>query len=208
MQLRLILALFLILPSISFAADCEDTDLFNEQLLSSAVTELVKNYGSAATKQAISSCESGPGARRQIKLGAHEQDDQFTYYRMVNCKVATESSDVACESSEGRRIKYRGTTVDIDNASNDKSNTETQTKNYVLALDCFNKGLQAGTVKTRKYNQLLDTTLDIPLAVDSVINSINLLPGFRRYTINATPEDYRFSVELDKEYGCFIEPLK
>ena len=207
MYSRFILALLLILPTLSFAADCEDTYIFNEKLLSTAVTQLVKNYGSDASKQTIASCESAPGTR-SIKLNAHEQDEYFTYYRMVNCVMGNAASEVSCESNEGRRIKYRDTTIDTDKATDDKEFNDKQTTNYIAALDCFHQGLQTGTVKARKYNRLLDSTLDIPLAVNSEINSIKILPGFKRYIVNATPERSRFSIELDKEYGCFIEPLK
>ncbi|MFT6551540.1 MAG: hypothetical protein ACJA1I_001580 [Zhongshania marina] len=207
MHLHFIVCLFLILPTLSLAADCEDRDLFDENLLSAAVTELVEAYGAKASKQTIASCESGFGTR-SIKLNAHEQDEHYTYYRMVNCVLGNDPSELSCESAEGRRIKYRDTTIDTDKASDDKEFNEQQTKNYIAALDCFHQGLQAGTVKVRKYNRLLDTTLDIPLAVNSEINAIKILPGFKRYIVNATPERSRFSVELDREYGCFIEPLK
>ena len=207
MYLRFIVCLFLILPTLSLAADCEDRDLFDENLLSAAVTELVEAYGAKASKQTIASCESGFGTRN-IKLNAHEQDEHYTYYRMVNCVMGNEASELSCESAEGRRIKYRDTTIDTDKASDDKEFNEQQTKNYIAALDCFHQGLQAGTVKVRKYNRLLDTTLDIPLATNSEINAIKILPGYKRYIVNATPERSRFSVELDREYGCFIEPLK
>jgi hypothetical protein len=208
MQLRVLLILFSAMPAFVNAADCEDTDIFNEKLLVNAVSQLVTRYGPKATSQAIYSCESGPGAKRLIKLAAHEQDDKFTYYRMVSCDLNSSTEQIACEASEGRRIKYHDATIDTDNATDDKSVDETQTKNSLQALDCFSQGLQAGTVKIRKYNRLLDTNLDIPLALDTTINSINVLPGFRRYIVNVAPQQYRFSIELDKEYGCFIEPLK
>ena len=207
MYLRCIACLLLILPAFSFAADCEDSDIFDEKLLSTAIMQLVKSYGAAASKQTIASCESAPGTR-SIKLNAHEQDEHYTYYRMVNCATGNEASEISCKSAEGRRIKYRDTTIDTDKASDDIAFNEQQTSNYIAALDCFHQGLQAGTVKVRKYNRLLDTSLDIPLAINSEINSIKLLPGFKRYIVTATPERSRFSVELDREYGCFIEPLK
>ncbi|MBW2942136.1 hypothetical protein [Zhongshania aquimaris] len=208
MLLRICFALLLSSPTISFAADCEDREIFTGELLTRAITQLVQNYGESASKQAISRCESGPGSKRQIKLAAHEQDDNFTYYRMVSCDQGRAADDVSCKASEGRRIKYQGTTIDTDSAAGDSDKNAKFTENYLRALDCFSAGLQAGTVKARKYNRLLDTTLDIPLPVDSVINSIHLLPGFQRYIINAGAEHFRFSVELDKEYGCFIEVLK
>ena len=198
MYLRCIACLLLILPTFSFAADCEDSDIFDEKLLSTAVMQLVNSYGAEASKQTIASCENAPGTR-SIKLNAHEQDEHYTYYRMVNCVTGNEASEISCESAEGRRIKYRDTTIDTDKASDDKEFNEQQTNNYIAALDCFHQGLQAGTVKVRKYNRLLDTTLDIPLATNSEINSIKILPGFKRYIVNATPERSRFSVELDRE---------
>jgi hypothetical protein len=124
------------------------------------------------------------------------------------CEVNNDPDEIDCKSSEGRKIKYRGTAIDIDTALSDTNYDNKQTKNYVLALNCFKQGLQAGKVKIPKYNQLLDTTLSIPLAADSTINSIKVLAGFRRYIVNTTPERHRFSVELNKEYGCFIELLK
>ncbi|CAA0110289.1 Uncharacterised protein [Zhongshania aliphaticivorans] len=208
MFLRVFFALLLIAPTSSFAANCEDSEIFTEQLLSKAVQELVQHFGIEASKRPIASCESGPGTQRKIKLSDHEQDEFFTYYNMVSCHTNTSAQEVSCNSSEGRRIKYQDTTIDTDRALTVKNDNEKQIANYMLALDCFTQGLQAGTVKTRKYNRLLDTTLDIPLAADTVINSINMLPGFRRYTINASANHHRFSVELDREFGCFIEPLK
>jgi hypothetical protein len=208
MYIRIACALLFIMPNISLSADCQDSDIFSEHLLSEAIAELVQDFGIAASTQAISSCEIGPGRQRQIKLSDHEQDEEFSYYRMLSCKVNTNPDEISCKSSEGRKIKYRGTAIDTDTALSNTSYDDKQTKNYVLALNCFKQGLQAGKVKIRKYNRLLDTTLNIPLAADSTINAIKALAGFRRYLVNTTPERHRFSVELDKEYGCFIEPLK
>jgi hypothetical protein len=208
MYLRIAYALLFVMPSISLAADCQDSDIFSEQLLSKAIIELVQNFGAAASAQAISSCEVGPGRQRQIKLSDHEQDQEFSYYRMITCEVNADPDEISCERGEGRKIKYRGTTIDTDTALSNTSYDDKQSKNYVVALDCFKQALQVGKVKIRKYNQLLDTTLNIPLAADSTINSIKVLAGFRRYIVNTTPERHRFSVELNKEYGCFIEPLK
>ena len=204
MRALLIFVLLLNLPAIAVASSCEDTEIYTETLLSSAVEHLLENYGEAAVKQPVEKCSTGPGALWQLALAAHEENANFQYYRVISCtpdhtNPAT-SSALQCKSQEARRLKYQGQVIE---ASSDGDAIE-----FIHALDCFNEALQAGNIKISKYNSLLDSYLSIPLTSSRDISAIAAEPQFKRYTIKALANRYRFSVELDKEFGCFIEPLR
>ena len=191
------------LPALAGASSCEDSDIYTETLLTSAIAHLLDTYGADAVKQPVEKCSSGPGAIWRLVLAAHEEDEHFRYYRVVSCTPSKEkqaSSTLQCQSHDARRLKYHDQLIDT---SNDGDPIE-----LIHALDCFNEALRAGNIKISKYNALLDTNLSIPLTSSQDISAITAQPQFKRFTVKALENRYRFSVELDKEFGCFIEPLR
>jgi hypothetical protein len=191
------------LPALASASSCEDSDIYTETLLTSAIAHLLNTYGADAVKQPVEKCTSGPGAIWHLALAAHEEDEHFQYYRVVSCTPSKEkraTSTLQCQSQDARRLKYRGQLLD--------TLSEGDPVELVHALDCFNEALRAGNIKISKYNALLDTNLSIPLTSSQDISAISAQPQFKRFTVKALANRYRFSVELDKEFGCFIEPLR
>ena len=203
MRALLIFVLLLNLPAIAVASSCEDTEIYTETLLNSAVEHLLENYGEAAIKQPVEKCSTGPGALWRLALAAHEEDAHFQYYRVISCtpdRTNPAPPALQCKTQEARKLKYQDQVID---ASNDGDAND-----FIHALNCFNEALQAGNIKISKYNSLLDSYLSIPLTSRQEISAIAAEPQFKRYTIKALANRYRFSVELDKEFGCFIEPLR
>ncbi len=200
----LLICIFLFnLPSIAMASSCEDSEVYSEALLKSAITHLLDSYSANAVKQPVEKCSAGPGALWSLTLAPHEEDEHFRYYRVVRCTPQADKSAsgaMQCSSQEGRRFKYNGQHID---ASADGEIAE-----FERVLDCFSEALRGGKVKISKYNSLLDSKLSIPLGVKTDISAIAAQPQFQRYTVKVMNNQYRFSVELDKEYGCFIEPLR
>ena len=191
------------LPSIAAASSCEDSEIYTEALLTTAIEHLQETYGAEALKQPVEKCSAGPGALWRLALAGHEEDEHFQYYRVVSCTPApqkTANLALQCKSSEARRLKYQGQLID--------TSSDGDAVDFIHALDCFNEALRAGKVKVSKYNSLLDTYLSIPLTSSKDISAISAQPQFQRYTVKALNNRYRFSVELDKEFGCFIEPLR
>ncbi|WP_373091125.1 hypothetical protein [Zhongshania sp.] len=203
MRIYLACLIFFCLPALASASSCQDSDIYTESLLTSAIAHLLNTYGADAVKQPVEKCSAGPGAVWRLALAAHEEDEHFQYYRVVSCTPSQEkqaSSTLQCQSLDARRLKYHDQLID---SSNDGDPIE-----LVNVLDCFNEAIRAGNIKISKYNALLDTHLSIPLTSSQDITAISAQPQFKRFTVKALENRYRFSVELDKEFGCFIEPLR
>ncbi|WP_373079145.1 hypothetical protein [Zhongshania sp.] len=201
MRALFIVLVLLNLPTLALASSCEDSEIYNETLLSSAIEHLLSTYGAEAVKQPVEKCTTGPGALWRLALASHEEDEHFQYYRVVSCTPAPQdASALQCRSTEGRRLKYQDQVI---SASNDGTATD-----FIHALNCFAEALSAGKIKISKYNSLLDTYLSIPLSSKQEISAIAAQPQFQRFIVKALDDRYRFSVELDKEFGCFIDPLR
>jgi hypothetical protein len=201
MRQTLALLLFSILvPKLGLAADCQDPEIFNAAVLSSAATHLVEHYGTEAAQRPVESCEYGPGAVWRLSLAAHQQDEDFVYYPLLRCTPDAKQADaITCHSHLARRIKYANKLIDTDDSGD--------ADELRRSLACFSQAIQAGKVKIQRYNSLLDTTLSIPIKIGSKITSIYGRGEYQSYEVSVLRKPYRFSVTLNKEFGCFIEPL-
>ncbi|MGJ8687032.1 MAG: hypothetical protein ACSHWQ_06105 [Spongiibacteraceae bacterium] len=189
----------------SVANQCEDQSLFSEAVLSAAIEHIASTPSSESKATPVDRCwvNTRMPKMRFIELAAQQEDSEFSYHRLIRCVNAAGPKElpyIHCSSGQSRRLKYG----DLLIASGDHGEAEGLRK----TLDCFSAQLRTGKISTAKYNALLDTTLTIPLSADSAIHRIQALPGFQQYQIDAGNNDWRFAVELDREYGCFIEEIR
>lgn len=199
------LLLMATLSTPSFASQCEDPSLFSEAVLSAAIEHIASTPSTESKATPVERCwvNTRMPNTRFIELAAQQEDSDFSYHRLIRCVNAAgpkELPHIHCSSGQSRRLKYR----DLLIASSDHGEAEGLRK----ALDCFGEQLRTGKVLTAKYNALLDTTLMIPLSASSAIHRIQAQVGFQQYQIDTGDSNWRFAVELDREYGCFIEEIR